>query len=64
MMIPKVKNCITSVKVTDLIPPNVVYIITNEYTKSKRTYTIGKTVDLVKRLGTYNKLQDAQANTK
>jgi hypothetical protein len=37
---------------------NVVYIITNEYTKSKRTYTIGKTIDLVKRLGSYNKLQD------
>lgn len=37
---------------------NVVYIITNEYTKSKRTYIIGKTVDLVKRLSTYDKLLD------
>ena len=37
---------------------NVVYIITNEYTKSKRTYTIGKTVDLVQRVSSYDKLLD------
>jgi len=36
---------------------NVVYIITNEYTKSKRTYTIGKAKNLVERLSTYDKLQ-------
>ena len=37
---------------------NIVYIITNEYTKTKRTYTIGKTINLVQRLSTYNKLQN------
>jgi hypothetical protein len=37
---------------------NVVYIITNEYTKSKRTYTIGKTVDIVQRMSSYDKLQN------
>jgi hypothetical protein len=37
---------------------NVVYIITNEYTKLKRTYTIGKTIDLVQRISSYDKLQD------
>jgi len=36
---------------------NVVYIITNEYTKSKRTYTIGKAKNLIERLSTYDKLQ-------
>ena len=37
---------------------NVVYIITNEHAKSKRTYTIGKTIDLVKRISSYDKLLD------
>ncbi len=37
---------------------NVVYIITNEFTKKKRTYTIGKAKSLVERLSTYDKLQD------
>jgi len=36
---------------------NVVYIITNEYTKSNRTYTIGKAKNLIDRLSTYDKLQ-------
>jgi hypothetical protein len=37
---------------------NVVYIITNEFTKKNRTYTIGKSKVLVDRLSTYNKLQN------
>ena len=36
----------------------VVYIITNKHKKKERTYTIGKAVDLVQRLSTYDKLED------
>ena len=36
----------------------VVYIITNKHKKKERTYTIGKAIDLVQRLSTYNKLED------
>ena len=36
---------------------NVVYIITNEDAKLKRTYTIGKAKNFVDRLSTYDKLQ-------
>ncbi len=37
---------------------NVVYIITNEFTKKNRTYTIGKAKKIVDRLSTYDKLQN------
>jgi hypothetical protein len=37
---------------------NVVYIVTNEDLKKKRTYVIGKALDLTERLSAYNKAED------
>jgi hypothetical protein len=36
-------------------PPNVIYILTNEFNKTNRTYIVGKTQNLKSRLCTYNK---------
>jgi hypothetical protein len=42
----------------------VVYLATNEHSEKKRKYTVGLANDLSKRISSYNKLEDAQANIK
>jgi hypothetical protein len=37
---------------------NVIYLLTNEYSKEKRIYIIGKTINLKSRLSSYNKSID------
>jgi hypothetical protein len=37
---------------------NVIYILTTEYSKTKRNYIIGKAIDLTNRLSVYNKSMD------
>ena len=37
---------------------NVIYILTTEYSKTKRNYIVGKAIDLTNRLSVYNKSMD------
>jgi len=50
--------CVKRHKRIEYLERNVIYILTTENNKKKRNYVIGKTIDLKKRLSTYNKSTD------